>query len=266
MELALFENIIGQVAPISELVALHLMGDPLVHPQLQQMLDICHNANVKVFLVTNGVLLKPDKFALLLHPCLYQVSFSLHSYFDNHPDCDGKQYLERIFSYTERALQERCDLYVNFRLWNLQQPSEGETGNTNLLHQVAERFGFDVPTELDVCQKKSFNVKNRLYMHFDTEFVWPSLELPILGTSGTCHGLGSHFGILTDGTVVPCCLDKEAAIPLGDIGQTSILEILSAAKAQAMLRGFKQHRLVEDLCQRCQYIERFGNKQAVKTL
>ncbi len=98
---------------------------------------------------------------------------------------------------------------------------------------------------------------NRLYLHFDTEFVWPELDLPVLGTYGTCQGLTSHFGVLVDGTVVPCCLDKEGSIPLGNILTSDVREILENPKSQAILKGFKERRLIEDLCQRCQYIERF---------
>jgi radical SAM protein with 4Fe4S-binding SPASM domain len=78
-----------------------------------------------------------------------------------------------------------------------------------------------------------------------------------LGAQGTCYGLSSHFGILVDGTVVPCCLDKEAAIPLGKVSERPILDILNDSRAQSILKGFRERKLLEELCQRCQYIERF---------
>jgi radical SAM protein with 4Fe4S-binding SPASM domain len=111
-----------------------------------------------------------------------------------------------------------------------------------------------------------FNIKDRLYLHFDTEFIWPSLDLPALGTSGRCYGLSSHFGILVDGTVVPCCLDKEASIPLGNALDTPIVDILASRRAQDILKGFKQNKLIEKLCQRCQYIDRFNVSAQTKSL
>ncbi|MFM6928007.1 MAG: SPASM domain-containing protein, partial [Bdellovibrio sp.] len=96
------------------------------------------------------------------------------------------------------------------------------------------------------------------HLHFDTEFTWPSVDLPILGTKGTCYGLSSHFGILADGTVVPCCLDKEGKIPLGNVKDEKIEAILNSDRAQKILKGFKDNKLVENLCQRCQYITRFS--------
>ena len=258
MELGLFDKIVEQVAPLTELVCLHLMGDPLVHPKLEAMVRACDEHQANIFLVTNGVLLKPEKYELLLHERFYQINFSLHSFFDNFPNKDPSQYLDRIFTFTERALRERPELYINFRLWNLNDPLGSQTPNTQMLERICERFGCATPTQLDVRKRKSVNIKNRLYLHFDTEFIWPSLDLPVLGTSGTCYGLSSHFGILVDGTVVPCCLDKEAAITLGHVNDSPILSILDSPRAKNMLAGFKQRQLKESLCQRCQYIERFN--------
>lgn len=257
MDLDLFENIIQQVSPLTELVCFHLMGDPLVHPKLKEMIQICEKYNTKIFFVTNGVLLKEANQHLLLSPAFYQVNFSLHSFFDNFKTKDPTAYLEKIFNWTEQAFVMRPDLYINYRLWNLQDVRGEENLNLAMLNFIEKRFDFKFEKSIDVRKQKSVRIKNKLYLHFDTEFVWPDTQLPVLGKSGTCYGLSSHFGILVDGTVVPCCLDKEAAIPLGNIKQNKIEEILNNTRAKDMLRGFKQNNLVENLCQRCQYIERF---------
>lgn len=258
MDLDLFENIVEQVAPLTELVCFHLMGDPLVHPKIAEMIDICDSHQAKIFLVTNGVLLRPEKYDLMLHRRFHQINFSLHSFFDNFPDKDPSNYLERIFGFVERALAERPELYLNFRLWNLNDPMGSQNRNVEMLQRLCERFDFTPPSEVDVRKRKSFNIKGRLYLHFDTEFIWPSLDLPVLGTAGRCYGLSSHFGILVDGTIVPCCLDKEGEIPLGHVTDGLIIDTLASSRAQKILRGFKERKLHEDLCQRCQYIERFA--------
>lgn len=257
MSLELFRRIIQQVAPITDQVCFHLMGDPLVHPQLSELVEICHEFKVRIFLVTNGVLLRQKQSELLLHPAFRQVNFSLHSFNDNFPDRDPSDYLAKIFAYTEKAFIERPDLYINFRIWNLQNPRGARAGNQDLLKQISEYFQIMLDGNVDVRVRKSIHIKNRLYLHFDTEFVWPAMDLPVLGTAGTCYGLSSHFGVLADGTVVPCCLDKEGSIPLGKIQEQPVLEILNSPRSQAVLKGFRQKKLVEGLCQRCQYIERF---------
>lgn len=257
MEVALFEKIIRQVAPLTDQVALHLMGDPLVHPKLETLLDICQEYSAPVFLVTNGVLMRENKSHLLLHPAIRQVNFSLHSFFDNFPDSDPSRYLDLIFEFTERAFETRPELYINYRLWNLDAPQGTGTKNQEMLKRIEERFAFTPNPGSDVRLQKSKRIKNRLYLHLDTEFTWPAIDLPILGTQGTCLGLQNHFGILADGTVVPCCLDKEGNIPLGNIQDAPVTEILESERATVILKGFKERKLVESLCQRCQYIERF---------
>jgi radical SAM protein with 4Fe4S-binding SPASM domain len=257
MDVDLFRTIIEQVAPLTDQVCFHLMGDPLVHPELKTLVEICEARAVKIFFVTNGVLLREPQAELLLNPAFRQVNFSLHSFYDNFSDRDPTVYLERIFSYTERAFLARPDLFINYRLWNLESPQGGGARNADMLRRIQERFGVEVQAEVDVREQKSYRLKNKLFLHFDTEFVWPDLALPVLGAQGTCYGLSSHFGILVDGTVVPCCLDKEAAIPLGKVSERPILDILNDSRAQSILKGFRERKLLEELCQRCQYIERF---------
>jgi radical SAM protein with 4Fe4S-binding SPASM domain len=257
MSPSLFRKIISQVAPLTEQVCLHLMGDPLVHPDLAQFADVCQEFEVPIFLVTNGVLLRQKHVEILLRPVFRQVNFSLHSFTDNFKDQDPTTYLERIFSFTERAFAERPELYINYRLWNLEDPRGTGAKNREMLKKIESRFGVSINEANDVRVRKNKRLLNRLYLHFDTEFVWPRADLPVLGVRGTCLGLSSHFGILVDGTVVPCCLDKEGDIALGNIESTPVAEILESARAKKMVKGFRDHELTEDLCTRCQYIERF---------
>lgn len=257
MDLDLFRRAIDQVAPLTELVCFHLMGDPLVHPKLPDLIRICEERGVKIFFVTNGLLLREKQAEWLMSSALHQVNFSLHSFHDNFPERDPAPYLERIFAYTERALADRPGLYINYRLWNLEDVRGTGAKNRDMLRRIEERFSVEVRPDRDVRVQKSHRIRGRLYLHFDTEFIWPSLDLPVLGEQGRCHGLSSHFGILMDGTVVPCCLDKEGAIPLGNIHEATVEEILDLPRSQAILEGFRKGKLVEELCKRCQYIERF---------
>lgn len=262
MDVELFEEIIEQVAPLTEQVCFHLMGEPLLHPKLGEMLDICARHDAKVFFVSNGVLLTDKRAELLLHPALRQVNFSLHSFLDNHPGKDPAEYLARIFAYTDRALAERPDLYLNFRLWNLQDPIGRKEENQQIRRAIEERYQVSLIADPDVRVLKSQRLRGRLYVHYDTEFTWPSLDLPAIGSQGTCYGLRNHFGILADGTVVPCCLDKEGRIPLGHVSDAPIAEILDSERAVRMLQGFLAGELREELCQRCDYVTRFDKKAA----
>jgi MoaA/NifB/PqqE/SkfB family radical SAM enzyme len=258
MKLDAFEHITKEIAPLTDQVTYHLMGDPLVHSKLDAFLEISARYNTPVFLVTNGTLLDANRSESLLHPILRQVNFSLHSFPDNFPDRDPGTYLARIFEYVDRALLRRPDLYLNFRLWNLESPTRFPEANSRIREHIETHYKVKLPDRVDVRSKKSFRIRDRLYVHYDTEFVWPDPELPLLGETGTCHGLRNHFGILVDGTVVPCCLDKEGRIPLGNILERPILEILESRKAKEILHGFLNRKLVDPLCQRCNYVTRFS--------
>jgi radical SAM protein with 4Fe4S-binding SPASM domain len=258
MSLEMFQKVIEQVAPLTDQVTLHLMGDPLVHPKLSEFIQICSRHQTPVFFVTNGVLMSEIKEDILLDPIVRQVNFSLHSFHDNFGDKDPTIYLDKIFRFVKRAFEQRPDLYVNFRLWNLNEPLGSGVQNRSMLDRIAEHFQVTLKDNVDVQKNKSIKILNRLYLHFDTEFTWPALDLPSLGDRGTCYGLSSHFGVLADGTVVPCCLDKEGKIPLGNVETESILSILENTRSRSILSGFKSNRLIETLCQKCNYITRFG--------
>jgi len=262
----LFLKVIEQVAPLTEMVCLHLMGEPLLHPNLGELVDICARFDVKVFLVTNGVLLKDSIHEILLNPIFHQISFSLHSFFDNFSDRDPAEYLDRVFKFTDKAILERPDLYLNFRLWNLQTPSAQQTRNLEILEKIETHYSFLRPTEVDVRKRKSFKIKNRMYLHFDTEFRWPNLGDDFLGGGGRCLGLSSHFGILADGTVVPCCLDKEAAINLGSLRDQTIIDILNSPRVTKIREGFQSNKLIEELCQKCNYATRFTKNRKSETI
>jgi radical SAM protein with 4Fe4S-binding SPASM domain len=93
-------------------------------------------------------------------------------------------------------------------------------------------------------------------LHFDRYFEWPSLNGTML-SEGYCHGLSKQIAILADGRVVPCCLDGEGIIDLGNLHATNLGKILTSKRSQSILKGFEQGICVEELCKKCSYKERF---------
>jgi len=132
--------------------------------------------------------------------------------------------------------------------------------NQDIIDHVCEFFQVPINERIDVTSKKSKNITGRIYFHFDSRFEWPSLNNPLHGDKGFCHALSQQLGIHADGTVVPCCLDKEAAIPLGNVLLQNFEEILNSQKLIKMRDGFKNHVLTEELCKKCSYIKRFEKK------
>ena len=259
MEPELFKKVALAVAPLTEEVCFHLMGEPLLHPEFDAYVNFCGTLGLPVNLTTNGILLSAERMRALLNPALKQINFSLQSFESNFPERDNSSYLQRIFDFTERALEERPDLYINYRLWN--QGAEGvQASNDLILEKIKQALHTDFNPVSDVRWKKSVKIKGRVYLHFDTRFEWPYPSQPIRSTQGFCYGLSTHMGILADGTVVPCCLDKEGIITLGNCGSQNISDIIQSPRAQSIQEGLMNGILVEDLCQKCTFISRFDNK------
>lgn len=260
-----FSKILDQVAPYTKEVVLHLLGEPLGHPEFAKILDVAALHKVPVNVVTNGVLLTGDRPQLLLHPIIRQVSFSLQSFEANFPGRDPVTYIERIKAFSDRALVERPDLYVNLRFWDLASV-DSAAHKTSLLRQtLAKTFEFSwSDISVDLRRRKNWKLRGRQYLHFDSRFEWPNMSRSILQDKGTCHALTRHVGIHANGVVVPCCLDHNADIPLGNIFETTFLDILKTPRARSMVEGFKKGELREELCKRCGFIERFDRKKSLR--
>lgn len=266
MDEPFFEKVLAEVAPLADEVCLHLMGEPLNHPLLGRFIEICARHGLPVNLTTNAVLLTGPRKQILLSPIVRQVNLSVQSFEANFGAADVGPYLDRVLGWVRQALVERPDLYINLRLWDLAEPTALNDKNRMIRARIAREFGFSFESlQVDVRRKKGHRVTGRLYVSFDTRFVWPSLALPARGDRGFCHGLSTHIGIHADGTVVPCCLDKEAGVPLGNLRDEALRDVLAGPRATVMRQGFKDHRLVEDLCRRCPYISRFDRKKAAPT-
>lgn len=258
-----FRHILGQIHPYTEQVCLHLMGEPLAHPDFPAILKICEEVGVQIHLTTNGTYLSKYGFETFLKSkAIRQINFSIHSYKDNFPGQDIRPYLYDILMFSKIALIEKPELYINYRLWNLLGTTGMRNENQDIIDHICEFFQVPVNEKVDVGFRKSKNITGRVYFHFDSRFHWPSFSDPEQGEKGFCHALSQQIGIHADGTVVPCCLDKEAGIPLGNILKENFEDILKTPRLVAMRDGFKKNMLTEELCRKCTFIKRFEKKRS----
>ncbi len=256
-----FRKILKQVLPFSEQICLHLMGEPLAHPEFLKILAICEEEGATIHLTTNGTYLSKFGYEVFLKSkAIRQINFSIHSYKDNYPAQDIKPYLYDILLFSRQALSERPELYINYRLWNLHHTSKMRSENQDIIDHICEFFQIPLNENIDVTFKKSKNIIGRIYFHFDSRFEWPNMKDPEISEHGFCHALSQQIGIHADGTVIPCCLDKEAGIPLGNVLKQDFEEILNSERLIKMRDGFKKHILTEELCRKCTYIKRFEKK------
>ena len=248
-----FEHLLKEVKPYTDDIALHVVGDPLVVGNLKEYLDLVQKHKLKAHITTSGYHISKEKFDTLIHPSLWQINFSLNSFNKNDPSITFGEYMGNITQFCRYKNIHRRDLFVNLRLWNMDEQKSEDPYNKKVFNFLQNEFSFD----LGQCDyKKPFRLDNKVLVHFDSYFQWPSLKLEEQ-SDGYCHGLSSQLAILADGTVVPCCLDCDGIIDLGNIYEKSMDEILSSKKALNIIEGFKQGLAVEELCKKCTYKKRF---------
>ncbi len=250
-------NYFKQVQPLAERVCLHVMGEPLNHKKFPLFVELAKKYQISLEITTNGTLLNSTTMAALLSPAIVQVNFSVQSFFDNFPTKDPSRYITKLFEFLDLALKERPDLYLNLRLWNLDSDPVQAHNNAEFIQRIEQRFSVTLNRNVNPSFKKSKKIKQRLYLHFDTRFEWPTLRDDFSRKWGTCQGGRNQMAIHSDGTVVPCCLDKEAQINLGNLNNQSLEDILRSDRYLKLKSGFEQGILVEKLCQSCTYATRF---------
>lgn len=245
-----FRRIAEKLRGETRYLYLHVLGEPLLHPQLKELLAIAGELGFRVCLVTNETLLHKRREELLAAKSLHKVSVSLHSFEGNGGAGDLPAYLQQVWEVC-LPLSERGVLCA-LRLWN-----EGTAPRLNgeVEAFLSQRIGRDVES-LPRDARGNRTLRPNLFLERAERFGWPDLNAPESGAN-FCHGFTRQLAVLWDGTVTPCCLDSEGDIPLGNLLSQPLEEILQGERAAAMAAGFAARKPTEELCRRCGYARRF---------
>jgi len=258
MDPAFFARVLKQIAPRTDQICLHVLGEPLLHPHFGEIMDLCAAAGLQVNLTTNATRLAGKADLLLQAKALRQLNFSMQSLRrGENLDADT---LEAILEFSRRAASLRPDLYLNFRLWTLKDLHSSAHDGFNAAIKRSIAAGLDCEIPPMPPGRKSLKLKGRAYLHMDTIFVWPGDLGTRERTSGFCHALSTHCAILADGTVCPCCLDGDGRIALGNMHDAPFDAILDSPRARGMAAGFAAGRLVKEICRHCSYCRRFKSR------
>jgi MoaA/NifB/PqqE/SkfB family radical SAM enzyme len=259
MTISRFEQIITAVKPFTDHIYFHLMGEPLLNPNVAKFLEIAHAAGLKVNLTTNGTLLSANQSVLLEAPALRQVNISLSSFEANEMNSSLESYLETVAQFVNAASKQSQPI-CSIRLWNM-DTAELKGSNT-FNHQIINylEHSLEMPTGSLIemlSHKMSAKVKERVYINMAEKFEWPDMEKAQENTTVFCYGLRDQLGILVDGTVVPCCLDSDGNIPLGNVLEMPLDTIINSKRAVALYEGFSNRVAIEPLCQKCGYAKKY---------
>ena len=242
-----------------------MKGEPLLHPKIDQLLDLSHEKGFKVNITTNGTLINKRRHRLLNKPALRQMNFSLHS-FDGHPGSQDKEgYVRSILSFIREATSQ-SDLIVSLRLWNLTQDNKTNAEiqkNRELLSIIENEFDLSYQIEEKLTPGKGIKIAERVFINQDYEFQWPALHEEEDDGKGFCHGLRNQAGILANGTVIPCCLDGEGIINLGNINNDSFSNIIEGERATNIVDGFSKELRLKSFVGNVDIVKGLGSKYEI---
>jgi radical SAM protein with 4Fe4S-binding SPASM domain len=252
MSLQNFRRILEELKPFTREIALHIVGDPLTLSNLGDYLDIAEELNFKVHIVTSGYFMKNINFQTLLHKSIKQINFSLNSFNKNDLNISLDQYLEPILDFCKIKVERETKSFINLRVWNLDEIGSEKEFNDEVYKKLSKFFKKEIVIE----DLKPFRLDSKVLLNFDIYFDWPDLNSK-KRSDGFCHGLSSQIGFLSNGEVVPCCLDKDGILSLGNIFEKNLKDILATEKARNIKDGFAKGIAVEEFCKSCGYKERF---------
>lgn len=240
-----FETVTDKLRGVTKYIYYHVMGEPTSHPQLEKFIKIANGKGFKSAVTTNGTLLRKvgDR---LIESGVYKVNISVHS-FENEVGEDYESYLADCFDFADKA--SAAGVLVILRLWN---KGGDERHNSDIERRLQMRFPYEWKRS-----ERGARIRDKLHLEYGERFVWPDISEADMGDKVYCYGLNDHFAILCDGTVVPCCLDHEGDIPLGNVFECELPEILGCGRAEAIKNGFQRRTASEELCRKCGYARRF---------
>ena len=243
-----FELILDKISGHTNYIYYHLMGEPLSHPKLSEFLRIARKKGFKSMITTNGTLLNKcgDK---ILGAGIHKVNISVHSFEDGTEE-QFENYIKSLVDFAIKA--NNNGVIIVFRLWN-----NGFDNGRN--KKIIDYLKSNINNEWTE-NSKGFKIRDKMFLEYGERFSWPDLNAEAQGEDVFCYGLRDHIGILSDGTVVPCCLDSDGVINLGNIFNDELSDILSSERAKAIKYSFDCRKAVEELCQKCGYAQRFKLK------
>ena len=244
-----FSEVINKIKDYTKTIYLHIKGEPLLHSKLDEILTLCDKNNINVKITTNGTLLK-SKLNILKKHSIKQINVSLHSE-NNYPN-----YFEDVFNSCDELSQNTNIVY---RIWVLNDLKLDKI-STMIVEKLQKHYKLSNEIVDKIKIDKNIKIKDNIYLDKDNEFIWPNDGIDDNEEVGYCLGTKSHIGILSNGTVVPCCLDSDGVINLGNIYENDLETIINSELFKVINEGFRNNKVICDLCKKCNYRKRFNNR------
>ena len=229
-----FKKILDEIYPYTKYIYLHILGEPLLHKDINQFIKIATEKDFYINITSNGYLINN------LKENIREINISLHSYNERY-NKSLNDYLNDLYNY---SINHNNDTYINYRMWASSKYKK------DILSYLESKYNVKIDESLD-----NIKLADNIYLNFDKEFIWPNDNKEKKEYQGKCYALKDHIGILSDGTVVPCCLDGTGKIKLGNILNKDFKSILNNEKLIKLSDELSSGKRTNDLCKKCNFLD-----------
>lgn len=254
MDLELFEKICYEIQSHTKRVCLHILGDPLGVKDFASYVEILKKYHLAVELVSTGLFLQEWHFELLTQKPFVQVAFSLSAFLANE-NLLKKRHLEQILKFCAFNLSQNSPIFVNLRLHSDDIFADSVEFRA-LCGSVARFFGLDSNVFMESLTKGRVRLGAKVFVNPKTSFEWEQSDGAKTQKTNVkvfCYGAIKQFGILSNGNVVPCCIDYSGRASFGNVRELGIREILQSKKFVDFALALKCGKAPCELCEKCGY-------------
>ena len=244
------EQVLQQVSKYTKTIYLHVKGEPLFHTKLDEILTLCDTYNMRVNITTNATLMEAKVDVLRKHECLRKLNISLHS------ENKMENYYERVM----KACDTLSNVYVVYRLWTLNEYEINEEAKA-IIDALKMHYHLEEEKVQELIREKHVVLCDHVIVDKENMFVWPDINNTFTHESGYCFALKTHIAILSNGDVVPCCLDGEGVLKLGNIFEENLEEILEKEQTKKIKLGFQNRKPFALLCKKCGFLARLDTNK-----
>jgi radical SAM protein with 4Fe4S-binding SPASM domain len=238
MELRLFKKIIDESKAFLEFAVPYGAGEPLLNPEIFEMISYCRNAGVPTGISTNATLLNADRAGKLIASGLDSIIFAFdgatrESYQKYRKGADFEKVRENILTFLRVKNEMRARIFCILQMVRLRE-------NRREFRDLVRMWRVKGMNEIRIKKDEVYN----------EECAVPGETQPLLRNPCYLLWRGPMY-IHYDGTVFPCCyIYPEEAI--GNVKRTPLIDIWNS---DGMIRLREAH-VKRDLscyptCQNC---------------
>lgn len=237
-------------------VNLHFQGEPILHPSLPKMIRLARQSKLVVSFSTNGTLITKKIAKSLVLAGTSHIILSL----------DGSNQLAYESYRVNGQIQHVTDAIKYLRLYRkkfkrLTPVIEAQTVVTsynehqlNEIRKLAFLSGADLFTVKsafvsDLSSVPPFFPDTKLFQRYFVQS--DGTLLPKKSSPSVCFRSRSSVVVLNDLTVVPCCFDKNASIPLGNLKNSKFIEIWKGKAAKDVRKKLLFKKNIPEICKNC---------------